>query len=171
VDALPEIAASSSGLKALCTYLAWAGIEDCRKCCGGNGYLMVSGIAPLAADYVWQTTAEGDWIILMLQTARFLLKCLKDAMEGKTLAGPVAYLSALRDTMGDVSKAAPPQAKSTQDFFNVDYLQQLFNYCAIVSVATVGQDFQQKLAEANGKFDEAWNASALSYATLSEPTQ
>ncbi len=59
VEILPEIAAVSSGLKALTTYLAWFGIEDCRKACGGNGYLMASGIASLAADYVWQTTAEG----------------------------------------------------------------------------------------------------------------
>lgn len=30
-------------------------------------YLLSGGIAHLAADYVWQTTAEGDWIILLLQ--------------------------------------------------------------------------------------------------------
>jgi hypothetical protein len=70
VDNLTEVAATSAGLKAMCTYLAWFGIEDCRKCCGGNGYLMAGGIASLAADYVWQTTAEGDYIVMMLQTAQ-----------------------------------------------------------------------------------------------------
>ena len=35
------------------------------------------------ADYLWQTTAEGDWIVLMLQTARFLIKSLNQARKGK----------------------------------------------------------------------------------------
>jgi acyl-CoA oxidase len=83
---LPEIAATSAGLKGLCTFLASQGIEDCRKCCGGNGYLLSSGVAALAADYLWQTTAEGDWIILMLQTARFLIKTLQDAKKGAKLS-------------------------------------------------------------------------------------
>ena len=74
---LNEIAATSAGLKALCTFLATEGIEDCRKACGGNGYLLNSGIAQIAADYVWQTTAEGDYILLMLLTGRYLLKVKK----------------------------------------------------------------------------------------------
>jgi hypothetical protein len=31
--------------------LAAEGIEDLRKCCGGHGYVMSSGIAALEADY------------------------------------------------------------------------------------------------------------------------
>lgn len=50
------------------------GIEDLRKSCGGAGYLLHSGIAQLGNDYLWQVTAEGDYIILALLTARFLLK-------------------------------------------------------------------------------------------------
>ncbi len=73
LERLPFVAATAAGLKALCTMMAWAGIEDCRKCCGGNGYLHAAGLASLAADYVWQTTAEGDWVILMLQTANFCI--------------------------------------------------------------------------------------------------
>jgi acyl-CoA oxidase len=42
---LKEIAALSAGLKALCTIIASEGMEECRKCCGGNGYLLSSGIA------------------------------------------------------------------------------------------------------------------------------
>jgi hypothetical protein len=51
-------------------------LQDLRKCCGGNGYLLASGIGALEGDYKWQTTAEGDFVILMLQTARFLIKSL-----------------------------------------------------------------------------------------------
>jgi acyl-CoA oxidase len=39
-DDLQELAATSAGLKGHCTFLAAQGIEECRKCCGGNGYLL-----------------------------------------------------------------------------------------------------------------------------------
>jgi len=109
LEELPELAATSGGLKALCTYLAWAGIEDLRKCCGGNGYLMSSGIAPLAVNYVWQTTAEGDWIILMLSTSQFLLKVLRHAMSGQSISDTVAYLKPLQDPTFNLAKAKLPQ--------------------------------------------------------------
>jgi acyl-CoA oxidase len=166
VDSFFEVAATSSGLKALCTFLAWQGIEDARKCCGGNGYLMASGIAPLAANYVWQITAEGDWIILMLQTARFLLKSLQNAMQGKPLADPVSYLAPLKDSASfDLAKCAPPRASSPQDFFNLDYLLQLFKYCSLVAVVNAGNQFQQKLGDHNGNFNEALNSCALEMVT------
>jgi len=57
---LKTLAPVSSGLKALSTRLAVDGIEECRKCCGGNGYLNHSGIAHMGSDYLWQVTAEGD---------------------------------------------------------------------------------------------------------------
>lgn len=71
---LKEVAALSAGLKSLCTKIAVDGIEDLRKSCGGNGYLLHSGIAFMGNDYLWQVTAEGDYIILTLLTARFLIK-------------------------------------------------------------------------------------------------
>uniref|UniRef100_A0A0A9YM88 Peroxisomal acyl-coenzyme A oxidase 1 n=1 Tax=Lygus hesperus TaxID=30085 RepID=A0A0A9YM88_LYGHE len=70
-SALTTVAATTAGLKGLTTLLTCNGIEDLRKSCGGNGYLLASGIGALSVDYVWQTTAEGDFIILLLQTARF----------------------------------------------------------------------------------------------------
>jgi len=156
-EELLELSAMSGGLKALCTYLTWQGVEDCRKCCGGNGYLHSSGIAPLAANYVWQITAEGDWIILMLQTARFLLKCLQEAIAGHPLAKPTAYLVGIKDL--DLTHPVPPQAKSTEDFHNPDFLLALFRFAALYNVASAGQSFQTKTT-AGLAFDEAFNATA-----------
>jgi len=158
-DLLPEMAATSGGLKALCTYLTWSGIEDCRKCCGGNGYLMSSGVAPLAANYVWQTTAEGDWIVLMLQTGMFLMKVLSNVAQGKSTSETFAYLEPLKQGF-DLSSANAPQASSTADFSNPDYLLSLFRHLALVRVGLAGQEFQAKLGELNN-FNEAVNATAL----------
>jgi acyl-CoA oxidase len=161
LDSLPEIAAISGGLKGLCTFLAWQGIEDLRKCCGGNGYLMSSGLAPLAANYVWQTTAEGDWTLLMLSTAQFLLKSLRNAIEGKPLSETVAYLAPLQQESFNLATATLPAASSAQEYTNLDFLLNLFNTSALLNVAPVGELFQQKLSELNGRFDEAFNAIAL----------
>jgi len=161
-SALPEIAATSGGLKALCTVMAWTGIEDCRKCCGGNGYLLSGGIALLAADYVWQTTAEGDWIILMLQTAKFLMKALSNAKAGKAVPGPVSYLTVLQQhkNIADFTRFAPPAATSIDQFFNLDYLEQLFKYNSLLAVTSAGQDLEKNMKKF-GKFDPAFNACAL----------
>jgi hypothetical protein len=34
-------------------------------------------------DYLWQVTAEGDYIILSLLTAKFLIKGVGETMSGK----------------------------------------------------------------------------------------
>lgn len=43
------------------------GIEECRKLCGGHGYLCASGLPELYAAYVPACTYEGDNTILLLQ--------------------------------------------------------------------------------------------------------
>lgn len=43
------------------------GIEECRKLCGGHGYLCSSGLPELFAVYVPACTYEGDNIVLLLQ--------------------------------------------------------------------------------------------------------
>lgn len=166
VEGLAEIAATTAGLKALCTFWASQGIEDCRKCCGGNGYLVSSGIATLGADFVWQITAEGDWVILMLQTARFLLKAFQDACAGKPVPGPVAYLSPLarHKPTDDVNQFHPfkdrkLEAKHLQDLAS---LQQLFYHRALVAVSAAGFEMNSRLA-AGETVDEARNHTALAF--------
>jgi acyl-CoA oxidase len=158
--ALPEIAATSAGLKAFCTYLTSQGIEDCRKCCGGNGYLTNSGVGALSQDYVWQTTAEGDFIVLMLQTARFLMKSLRDARAKKPVAGFVEYLVPCGNPGFNPLKVAPQEAKTVKDLFNLEYLSSLFKYRAMMAVLAVGDELARQ--QQGGKsFDEAWNTAAV----------
>ena len=56
------------------------GIEECRKLCGGHGYLCTSGLPELFAVYVPACTYEGDNIVLLLQVSdtsyfRLFLNC------------------------------------------------------------------------------------------------
>jgi acyl-CoA oxidase len=158
-SALPELAATSAGMKAIASFMVANGIEDLRKCCGGNGYLMSSGIAPLAADYVWQTTAEGDFVLLILLTGRFLLKSLASARKGP-LSGPVEYLNVIRDPDFDPTKLAPQQPKSVEDLMNLDYLLSLFKFRALTLVLSVGAEIQKRVFKGQSQA-EAWNSLSL----------
>ena len=42
-------------------------IEECRKLCGGHGYLNSSGLPELFAVYVPECTYKGDNVVLLLQ--------------------------------------------------------------------------------------------------------
>jgi len=92
-DELPALHADVAGLKAVCTTWAAALVEDARKCCGGQGFLRSSGLADLSASYVASVTAEGEAVILALQTARFLLKSVAAARRGGRPAGLVGYVA------------------------------------------------------------------------------
>lgn len=113
---LPEVHALSSGLKALTAEVVSAGVERCRKLCGGHGcvflvyrdgiratvlitgmtpahpqikhhsYLKQSGLPDLFGNYVAVATFEGTQQILEPQTARFILKIAQDAQQGKAPA-------------------------------------------------------------------------------------
>eukprot|EP01083_Nonionella_stella_P158539 516178_1 len=77
VHTVKQVAATTAGLKAFVTVATADGLEDCRKCCGGNGYLLAGGIAQLFLDYVMYVSGEGDFVIMYLQTARFLVKTVQ----------------------------------------------------------------------------------------------
>ncbi|KAG2332706.1 hypothetical protein Bca4012_017727 [Brassica carinata] len=89
---LPEAHACTAGLKSMTTSATSDGIEECRKLCGGHGYLWCSGLPELFAVYVPACTYEGDNVVLQLQVARFLMKSVSQLSSGKAPAGTTAYM-------------------------------------------------------------------------------
>lgn len=89
---LPELHATSSGLKAICSWEAVEGIERCRFCCGGHGYSRLSGLPDLYASYVQNPTWEGDNDVLCLQTGRYLLKAMESITSRKSIPKKLEYL-------------------------------------------------------------------------------
>ncbi|XP_074304778.1 peroxisomal acyl-coenzyme A oxidase 1-like [Silene latifolia] len=90
---LPEVHACTAGLKSVTTSFTADGIEECRKLCGGHGYLCSSGLPELFAVYVPACTYEGDNVVLLLQVARFLMKTVSQLGSGKQLGGTIAYMA------------------------------------------------------------------------------
>lgn len=130
---LAEVHACTAGLKSITTSTTADGIEECRKLCGGHGYLCASGLPELYAAYVPACTYEGDNIILLLQVARFLMKALSQLGSGAKPSGTAAYL-------GNVQKLATQncQVMKGSDWLDPATLQHAFEarsarlsgYCA-----------------------------------------
>ncbi|CAI0413141.1 unnamed protein product [Linum tenue] len=96
---LPEAHACTAGLKSLTTSVTADAIEECRKLCGGHGYLCSSGLPELFAVYVPACTYEGDNVVLLLQVARFLMKTVAQLPSGKKPVGTTAYLGRVEHLM------------------------------------------------------------------------
>jgi acyl-CoA oxidase len=146
-ELLKELAATSAGLKSLCTIIATNGIEDCRKCCGGNGYLLNSGIAAMSVDYLWQVTAEGDASILALLTGKHLLKSIGKVFGGTKLQGIMDYFNIITEDGFDLAKIKPSPAKSASEYLNLNYLFNLFKYRSIERNLNVAMEFNETVSK------------------------
>lgn len=123
---LPEVHACTAGLKSLTTTATSDGIEECRKLCGGHGYLCSSGLPELFAVYVPTCTYEGDNIVLLLQVARVLVKTVSQLGSGKPPVGTIAYMGRIEHLMTCRSKVT--QAK---DWLNPSAVLEAFEARAV----------------------------------------
>uniref|UniRef100_A0A3Q3EMN4 Peroxisomal acyl-coenzyme A oxidase 1 n=1 Tax=Labrus bergylta TaxID=56723 RepID=A0A3Q3EMN4_9LABR len=90
---LPELHALSAGLKAFTTWETNSGIEVCRMSCGGHGYSCSSALPDIYVQFTPTCTYEGENTVMMLQTARYLVKSYRQAKAGQQLSGIVSYLN------------------------------------------------------------------------------
>jgi len=160
-EGLKEIATTSAGMKSLSTLLACNGIEDLRKCCGGNGYLLNSGIAAMFNDYVWQVTAEGDMTILGLLTSKSLHQEINNLIKGEQTKGVYEYFNDLNKGKSLLTLTVPSKAKSSVEFKNLDYLVELFKYRSIYRNFTTNQEINELVNKQGVKLQEAFNIKAV----------
>ncbi|EFN76281.1 probable peroxisomal acyl-coenzyme A oxidase 1 [Harpegnathos saltator] len=95
LERLPELHALTCCLKAVASSDAATGIEQLRLACGGHGYMDASNL-PATYGFVTATcTYEGENTVLLLQTARYLVKVWRQAASGQRLPPTVEYLGIL----------------------------------------------------------------------------
>ncbi|XP_017078964.1 probable peroxisomal acyl-coenzyme A oxidase 1 [Drosophila eugracilis] len=93
LDRLPEMHALSCCLKAICSADATAGVETCRLSCGGHGYMDCSNFPTIYGMTTAVCTYEGENTVMLLQTARYLVKIYGQALNGEKLVPTVSYIS------------------------------------------------------------------------------
>lgn len=92
LERLPELHALSCCLKAVGTAESAQGVEACRLSCGGHGYMTCSNFPTLYGLTTAACTYEGENTVMLLQTARYLMKAWQQAVQGKDMPPTVAYL-------------------------------------------------------------------------------
>ncbi|XP_053999153.1 probable peroxisomal acyl-coenzyme A oxidase 1 [Hylaeus anthracinus] len=93
LDKLPELHALSCCLKAVASSDAATGVEQVRLACGGHGYMDSSNLPATYGLVTAVCTYEGENTVLLLQTARYLVKSWKQAREGHNLPETIQYLA------------------------------------------------------------------------------
>lgn len=83
----------SSSFKAFATTISANGTEDCRKLCGGQGYLALNGLTDLIANAVAYATLEGENYVLLQQVYRHILSGIHRLEAGKPVSEDLQYLA------------------------------------------------------------------------------
>ena len=93
------------------------------KACGGHGYSYYSGLPLLLKDQFANQILEGDNSLLLLQLARFLIKCFARLQKGKTekLVGNFAFLK-------DLDAILEKQLPSDSSCATAEVILDMFKY-------------------------------------------
>ncbi|XP_045495057.1 probable peroxisomal acyl-coenzyme A oxidase 1 [Colias croceus] len=92
-DRLPELHALACVLKVISSSDCTALIEKCRLSCGGHGFMLSSNLPHIYGLCTASCTYEGENTVLLLQTARSLVKAWNESSKGGTLRPTMAYLA------------------------------------------------------------------------------
>ncbi|XP_071360739.1 peroxisomal acyl-coenzyme A oxidase 1 isoform X1 [Trachinotus anak] len=162
---LPELHALSAGLKAFTTWATNSGIEVCRMSCGGHGYSRSSALPDIYVEFTPTCTYEGENTVMMLQTARYLVKSYRQAKSGQQLSGIVSYLNeAEHRRVQPQPVAARPTVVNINDLAS---LVEVYKLRAATLVEMAAKSIQQELQRRKSQ-EDAWNNSAIDLVRASD---
>ncbi|XP_070828845.1 peroxisomal acyl-coenzyme A oxidase 1 isoform X2 [Chaetodon trifascialis] len=161
---LPELHALSAGLKAFTSWAANTGIEVCRMACGGHGYSCSSALPGIYVEFTPSCTYEGENTVMMLQTARYLVKSYRQAKAGQQLSGMVSYLNEAEHRVQPQPVAARPTVVNINDLAS---LVQVYKLRAAMLVELAAKSIQQELQRRRSQ-EDAWNHSAIDLVRASD---
>lgn len=107
LESLPELHAIACCLKAVSTTDAASGVETCRLACGGHGYMTSSNFPATYGLVTAMCTYEGENTVLLLQTARYLVKAWQNRFESHKLISTVQYLVTAPNNSSPYTKSVP----------------------------------------------------------------
>jgi len=174
-----DIHATTSALKSFATTFTADGIEDCRKACGGHGFLVCSGLVELSQTYLQSCTVEGDNQMLPQQVVKVLLKLVGAVQSGDDAAlkeyevTDMNYLvdplkALMQNGAGDVptkSTFAFPSNTTGKDFVNVSTLLKAFEHRSACLLVDVAMQLQSSMGTSSAQ--QAWNDALLAMARAS----
>ncbi|KAF9138463.1 acyl-Coenzyme A oxidase [Mortierella sp. GBA39] len=158
---IPDQHGVSAGFKGAMSWYATEVLENCRRACGGHAYSSYNAIAGLIGDYGVMTTGGGDNVVLMQQSARYLITTLKWAQEGQEVLGSVSYLNDYKKVLSTPKSTIQDARDLLQHEFVIDVLTW--------ACAKKATELGAILAEAGkADFDQAWNTNQTELVRLAD---
>ncbi|XP_031419959.1 peroxisomal acyl-coenzyme A oxidase 1 isoform X1 [Clupea harengus] len=161
---LPELHALSAGLKAFTTWVANGGIEVCRMSCGGHGYSRCSSLPDIYVTFTPTCTYEGENTVMMLQTARYLVKSYRQASTGQQLSGIVSYLNEAHQRLQAQPVSSRPTVVNISDLAS---LVEAYKLRAAKLVEVAAKSLQGELQKSRSP-EDAWNNSSIDLVRASD---
>eukprot|EP00526_Cylindrotheca_closterium_P007588 CAMPEP_0113633118 /NCGR_PEP_ID=MMETSP0017_2-20120614/17227_1 /TAXON_ID=2856 /ORGANISM="Cylindrotheca closterium" /LENGTH=683 /DNA_ID=CAMNT_0000543727 /DNA_START=66 /DNA_END=2117 /DNA_ORIENTATION=+ /assembly_acc=CAM_ASM_000147 len=165
-----DIHATSSALKSFNTMVAADGIEECRKACGGHGFLASSGLPELMCSYLQSPTVEGDNHMLPQQVIKVLLKLVQAVQSGEgvdayTTCDSYSLVPSLKALLGGQREKC--LAVNKTDMKDLPTLLLAFRHRAAMLLVKVAKQLNDDVM--NGKsMQEAWNYALVAMAKASK---
>ena len=152
-----EVEVLAAGIKAYTTWQAGATLQQCRECCGGQGYLAVNRIAVLRADIDVTTTFEGDNTVLMQLVARGLLTGYRQQFGSMRLGGTLRFLT--RRATRTLAELNPIVTRQTDErhLRDPEFHLRTFRYREERLLASAAARLRRRIDEGADSFD-AFNA-------------
>lgn len=119
-----EIHALTSCSKPAVSWVARDGIQECRECCGGHGYLKASRIGEMRDDHDPNMTHEGECYVLFMQTSNYLVKLFQDKLEKRTkVESPLKSVDFIDDYENRLKRKM-----IKKDFGDIDTVIEAYQY-------------------------------------------
>lgn len=167
-----DLHASSSALKSFTTTVAADGIEDCRKACGGHGFLQASGLPELACTYLQNPTVEGDNQMLPQQVVKVLLKLVTAVQSGDADAigqykrcDSRYLIPSLKSILGG-DNAEECRATNEETMTDIATLLAAYRHRAARLLVGVAAQIQEAVSE-GAAMQKAWNDALIQMARVS----
>lgn len=87
------VEALAAAIKATSTWHNNATVQECRECCGGQGFLSINRLPALKADSDVFATFEGDNVVLMLLVAKSVLTQFRRQLADNQFFGTLRFYS------------------------------------------------------------------------------
>ncbi|CAH3966597.1 probable peroxisomal acyl-coenzyme A oxidase 1 [Pieris brassicae] len=143
---LPELHALTCVLKVISSKDCTALVERCRLSCGGHGFMLSSNLPQLYGLSTAACTYEGENTVLLLQTARALVKAWDQASQGIALNPTMAYLA-------DRTPAGPWNS-------SLDGIIKAFQKVSVGKLSSSVSSFHE-YAKSGLSMEDAWNKASV----------
>ena len=168
-----DLHASISALKSFTTTILTDGIEDCRKACGGHGFLASSGLPELLTYSLQHPTVEGDNHMLPQQVARVLLKLVnavanndQSLIEEWTQCDASYLLQPVASIL--TSKAEQPLSNQSHNNWRNSSILQAHEYRSAALLCELSKQIHKDLTRNKVAMSTAWNNALVQMARVNK---